>query len=318
MSKISRVLFMGSKLQGLGVLQEMHSLSPETLVGIVTIDDTHDSRTKFGDFQAFAAKHKLELRVAKDRKHSEQIIEELRPDLCLVVCWYWLISNITLDTVRSGFIGIHNSLLPRFRGGSPLIWPIIKGEGEVGFSFFSFTSGIDDGPIWAQGSVPVAEDDYIASVLNKLESKTVEVFRKTYPQLLNGSIKPVEQNQELATYCAQRFPSDGNINWHEPARVVYNFIRAQSDPYPGAFTYFEGEELRIWKARLFPNTYFGTPGQVARTGNDGVYVICGDDRALILEEVEVARKRGKANDFIKSIKGRMSNVRAESMADVKP
>ncbi len=293
MSKISRVLFMGSKQLGLRVLQEMYSLSPATLIGVVTIDDTNDTRTKFTDFQAFAERHGLELRVGKNRKHSEQIIEELKPDLCLVVGWYWLISNTVLDTVPFGFIGIHNSLLPKFRGGSPLIWPIIRGEREVGFSFFSFTPGMDDGPIWAQESVSVAEHDYISSVLKRLENKAIDVLRATYPQLLNCSIKPVEQNHELATYCAQRFPSDGNINWHEPARSVYNFIRAQSDPYPGAFTYFEGKELRIWKARLFRNTYFGTPGQVARIASDGVYVICGDDRAIILEEVELGGKGAK-------------------------
>jgi methionyl-tRNA formyltransferase len=308
MSKISRVLFLGSKQLGLRVLQEMHLLSPATLMGVVTIDDTTDTRTKFADFQVFAERHGVELRVAKNRKHSEQIIEELKPDLCLVVGWYWLISNAVLDTVPFGFIGIHNSLLPRFRGGSPLIWPIIRGEREVGFSFFSLAPGLDDGPIWAQGSVSVAEDDYISSVLKRLEEKAIDVLRDTYPRLLGCSIKPVEQNHELATYCAQRFPGDGNINWHEPARAVYNFIRAQSDPYPGAFTYLEGRELRIWKARLFRNPYLGTPGQVARRASDGVYVICGDDRAIILEEMESGGKRGQANDFIKSIKGRMSNV----------
>src|ERR1700731_1144986 len=284
MSKISRVLFMGSKQLELRVLEEMYSLSPTILIGALTIDDTDDSRTKFSHFQAFAEKHGLELRVGKDRKHSEEIIQELKPDLCLVVGWYWLISNATLNTVPFGFIGIHNSLLPRFRGGSPLIWPIIRGEREVGFSFFSFTSGMDDGPIWAQESVVVAENDYIASVLNRLENKAVDVLRSIYPQLLNGSMKPVAQNHELATYGTQRFPSDGNINWHEPARNVYNFIRAQSDPYPGAFTYFEGEKLTIWRATLFRNAYFGIPGQVARIASDGVYVICGDDRAIILEE----------------------------------
>jgi methionyl-tRNA formyltransferase len=311
MSKISRVLFIGSKQLGLRVLQEIYLLSPATLIGVLTIDDTCDTRSKFTDFQAFAQSHGLELRIGKNRKNSEEIIEELKPDLCLVVGWYLLISKAALDSVPFGFIGIHNSLLPKFRGGSPLIWPIIKGEKEVGFSFFSFTPGMDDGPIWAQGSVSVAENDYVSSVLKKLENKTIDVLREVYPQVLSCSIKPVEQNHELATYCTQRFPSDGNINWNEHARDIYNFIRAQSDPYPGAFTYFEGRELKIWKARLFRHAYLGTPGQIARIASDGVYIVCGDDRAVILEEVEFGGKRGKANDFVKSIKGRMTRVSAE-------
>lgn len=310
MSRISRVLFIGSKQLGLRVLQEMQALSPRALIGALTIDDHNDTRTRFADYQAFAQRQGLELRVGKNRKHAEQIIAELKPDLCLVVGWYWLISNTALNSVPFGFIGIHNALLPKFRGGSPLIWSILRDEKEVGISVFSFTSGMDDGPIWAQQTVSVGENDYISSVLTELENKTIALFKRLYPKLLDRSIKPVEQNHQLATYCTQRFPEDGNINWQDPARNVCRFIRAQSDPYPGAFTYFEGERLTIWKASLSPKVYIGAPGQVARLASKGVYVICGDDRAIILEEVELRGKRGKATDSIKSIKGRMTAFRS--------
>jgi methionyl-tRNA formyltransferase len=311
MSAISRVLFLGSKQLGLRVLREVHSLSPATLIGAVTIDDSSDTRTKFSDFQVFAKSHQVELSVASNRKHSEQIINELKPDLCLVVGWYWLISKPVLDSVPFGFVGLHTSLLPKFRGGSPLVWSIIKDEREVGFSFYSFTAGMDDGPIWARASVSVDEHDYISSILNKLEIKAIEVLRQIYPQLLSCSIEPIEQNHELATYYTRRFPSHGNINWHEPARAVYNFIRAQSEPYPGAFTHFQGEKLTVWRAALSRDNCIGQPGQVARRASEGVYIICGDDRAIILEEIQLGGKRGKAGDFIKSVKGRMSNVSME-------
>jgi methionyl-tRNA formyltransferase len=317
MGKINRVLFMGSKSLGLRVLKKIHALSPATLIGAVTIDDSKDTRTKFTDFQAFTDDHEVELHVAKNRIHSEQIIQELKPDLCFVVGWYWLISNAALDAVPFGFIGIHSSLLPKFRGGSPLIWQIIRGEKEYGFSFFSFTPGIDEGGIWAQGRVSIDRHDYISSVLEKLENKVIEVLQHNYLEILNGSIKPVEQNHELATYCAQRFPRDGNIDWRKPAQEVFNFIRAQSDPYPGAFSFFEAQEMKIWKARLFEKPYFGTPGQVARITSDEVFIICGDDRAIVLEEVELCGKRGKATDFIKSFKGKLSNLVTESMVDIR-
>lgn len=315
MGKIDRVLFMGSKQLGLRVLKEMYSLAPGNLIGAATIDDTDDTRTKYDEFRQFAEAQGLELRVADNRKHSEQIVQKLKPDLCFVVGWYWLIGEATLSAVPCGFIGIHNSLLPKFRGGSPLIWSIIKGEREVGFSLFSFTPGMDDGKIWAQGSVSLEDHDYISSVLEKLESKALEVLQRNYLQILNGSATPVDQNEEFATYCAQRFPRDGNIDWGKPAQEVYNFIRAQSDPYPGAFTFFQGQEMKIWRARPFEKPYSGTPGQVARITSDEVYVICGDDRALALEEVEIDGRRGKAADFIKSFKERLSNTVAESMID---
>jgi len=316
LSNVNRVLFLGSKQLGLRVLQEIHSLSPESLIGVLSIDDRNDTRSVFTGFHEYAAEHALDLHVAKHRKDAERIVGDLQPDLCLVVGWYWLISSEALSAVPFGFIGIHNSLLPKYRGGSPLIWPIINGDKEVGFSLFSFTPGMDDGPIWLQGRVNVEDDDYISDVLKKLEDKTIEVLREHYINILNGTTTATEQDHQRATYCAQRIPDDGNINWQKPAKDVYNFIRAQSDPYPGSFTYLDGQQLTIWSARLFEAPYYGTPGQVARLSDDGVYVICGDHRAIVLQQVSQGGQRGHARDFIKSIKSRLSSNAGQSLANV--
>ncbi len=300
----NKVLFIGSKKLGLRVLTEMLALNSSVLIGAITIDDHADVRSVYEDFIAFCNEKKLPLHVAKNRGHSEQIIRELQPDICFVVGWYWLISAETLQAVARGFIGIHNSLLPKYRGSSPLIWAMINGETEVGFSIFSLTGGMDDGAIWATSIVAIDETDMVADVLQKLESETINVIYRVYPQILDGSLKPLEQIEKAVSYCSPRFEFDGEINWNRSAREVYNFIRAQSEPYPGAFTYFNGEKLIIWKARLNDAVYYGTPGQVARVGGADVYVICGDSRSIILEVVELSGTKTKASEMIKSIKTR--------------
>jgi methionyl-tRNA formyltransferase len=306
MTPINRVVFLGSKDLGLRVLQEIRALSPDTLVGAITIDDRADTRGRFDAFSSFAETAQLPLHVATSRAHAEQLINELRPDFCLVVGWYWLVSAAAIAAVPHGFVGIHNSLLPRYRGGSPLVWQILQGEPEAGFSVFSFTPGMDDGAIWAQGRVTVERDDQIATVLDKMERATVDVVRDWYPRLLDGSATPTEQDHSGATYCAQRSPADGRIDWRASARRVHDFIRAQSEPYPGAFTVLGDREIRVWKAREFPHIYIGTPGQVARVSADGVTVICGDDRAVILEDIEIGGVRGPAQTLIKSITARLT------------
>ncbi len=305
---IKKVLFLGSKQLGVKVLSEMYFLSPETLIGIITIDDRNDTRSTLDDFREFSKKNKIPFFVANNREHLEEIIRGLKPELCFVCGWYWLISKNILDSVPHGFIGIHNSLLPKYRGGAPLIWSIINGEKEVGFSIFSFTPGMDDGPIWAQGSFKLEEVDYISDVLKKLEQKTVAVLRDKYLPILTGTLRPIEQPHHEATYCAQRYPADGNINWQQSAREIYNFIRSQSEPYPGAFTYWGSRMLKVWRARPFNFRYYGTPGQVARISSEDVYVICGDNRAIILEEVEKDGRKGKAGEFVQSIQCRFSNM----------
>jgi len=306
MTEIKKVLFIGSKQLGLRILEELYTLSPHILIGVMTIDDIGDARSKYQEIKHFAQTRGLQFCTAVNRSHSEQFVRQLRPDLCFVVNWYWIMGKECLSSVPFGFIGIHNSLLPKYRGCSPLIWAIIKGEREVGFSIFSFSSGMDEGAIWAQDRVIIESDDYISSVLGKIETKSLEILQSIYLKILEGTIKPKEQKHELATYCAQRFPRDGNIDWSKSAIDIYNFVRAQSDPYPGAFTYYEGQLLKIWRARCFERPYFGTPGQVAGVINGEVIVVCGDDSAIVLDELEKDGRRGKAREFIKSFKGRFS------------
>lgn len=298
--KISRVLFIGSKRLGLKILQQMHILSPAKLVGAITIDDSRDTRTVLEEYKKFAKRIHLRLLVAKNASQAEQWIVDLKPDLCFVVGWYWMLSSQLIDQLDCEFIGIHTSLLPKFRGGSPLVWAVINGEKVVGTSFFSLTHKMDAGPIWAQSRIRVNKDDHIAAVLDKLEGQTVRVFRKKYPFILAGKAVPFEQNHKQATYCAQRHPKDGIIDWQKSSGYVYNFIRAQSAPYPCAFTYLDGKMLMIHKAKLCKSCFPGRPGRVARIASNGVYVVCGDTRAVILQEAQLGRKRGKAGQFFKS------------------
>lgn len=305
---ISKVLFLGSKRLGFEILKEMISINPDVLIGVITINDRADKRSVLDDFVSLAEQENLNLRIAENRRHAEKIIGEFKPDLCFVVGWYWIIGRDTLQKVPDGFIGIHNSLLPKYRGSSPLIWTMINGEPEAGFSVFSFAEGMDEGDIWAQGKVPIEMSDTIGNVLNKLEVETLRTLRTIYPDILERKITPQSQNHDEATYCSPRFEFDGVIDWTKPMREIYDFIRAQAEPYPGAFTYFEDEKLIIWKARLNDAKYFGTPGQVSRIDEKGVYVICGNNRSIILETVEWKGVKLPASEIIKSVKTRFLRI----------
>lgn len=300
--KVHKVVFLGSKKLGYTVLKTIYTLSHKLIVGIITIDDRDDARTQFEKFDEFSKRNRIPLYVARDEKYAEKILSTLKPDLCFVVNWYWLIGHDILTAIPYGFIGIHNSLLPKYRGGSPLVWAIINGENQAGFSLFKLRNGIDNGKIWMQETVDIGPFDYIGDVLAKLERRIETILKKKYTSIINGTIEPFKQDDNLATYYAQRYPSDGKIDWHKPAQYIYNFIRAQSDPYPGAFIYYGSQIMRIWKAALFSAHYVGIAGQVVKISNNGVYVICGDNKAIILQEVEISGKRYKAQDYIRSDK----------------
>jgi methionyl-tRNA formyltransferase len=146
---------------------------------------------------------------------------------------------------------------------------------------------MDDGDIWAQTSTPVGPDDYIGEVLGRLEEACDEMIRRVYPRILADEVKPVPQDAAKATYGTLRSREHGRIQWHEPMHRIYGWIRAQSTPYPGAFTSCGARRLTIWQAHPFASPYYGRPGEVVRGSSGEMMVICGDDRALVIDAMQL-------------------------------
>lgn len=280
-----RVVFVGSKALGVSVLNALYSISPQSLVGVVTIDDTSDVRSQLGQFKEFGQRTGKPLQVLQKPSELKSSIIEYRPDLCIVVGWYWVLKPDLLSIVPYGWLGIHASLLPKYRGGSPLVWALINGETKTGLSMFYFDEGMDTGDVVAQKEIRVELGDTISDLLSKAEVQSLEIVKENYPSLLRGDAARLKQDHSQATYVALRQPSDGKIDWQQSATVIYNFIRAQSHPYPGAYFLWEDKIIRIWAAKLFPYPYYGTPGQVVMVEKDFVVVACGQGTGICLLKV---------------------------------
>jgi len=295
-----RTLFIGSKKLGFSCLEVIYSVDPKCLSGVVTIDDSSDKRSYFNEIKAFCFSNGVPLYVTVGKKHFNKIIKKIKPHQCFVVCWYWLIDKEILDIVPMGFLGIHNSLLPKYRGGSPLVWSIINGDECVGSTIFSITEGLDEGDIWSQVSIKLEFGYYVSDVLNILEDSVVQNFKN----IVKNKVIPTPQNHDEATFCAQRIPSDGKIDFNKNNIQIYNFIRAQSFPYPGAFTIYKNNKLVVLKASPINIKCYGTPGQVFKINKEGVWVVCGNNDVIILKIVYFEEREVKANDVIKKFNER--------------
>jgi len=305
-NKIKNVLFIGSKLSGLHCVSEIYSLSPKSLMGILTLDDRNDSRSVFNEIKNFALKNKIRLFVSKNQDKSEKLIKDLNPDMCIVSGWYSIFSDAIIKRVQGGFIGLHFSLLPKNRGGSPLVWAIINGEREGGLTMYTITHGIDAGDIWGQKKVNIEFTDFISDVLDKMHINLKILLREKYLKILKGDIKPRKQNHKNATYFNKRYPKDGHIDWNKSSIEIYNFIRAQSYPYPGAFVYYLKKKMIIWRAQPKEFQYDAKPGQVVKISREGVYAACADKKSIVLQSVKYAQNEGNANQFVKSINTRLA------------
>jgi methionyl-tRNA formyltransferase len=272
---------------GLRCLTAMHETRSSDIVNIITFDDRSDSRHVFQELHCFGEQHRIPVTVTRGRADLNSAVRTSEPELAIVCGWYSMIAADTRAAARRGFIGVHNSLLPRYRGAAPLVWAMLRGEREVGLSVYTLTDGMDDGDIWAQTSTSVGSDDYIGDVLGRLEDACDEMIRDVYPRIITDDIKPVAQDAAKATYGTLRSRDHGRIQWHDAADCIYRWIRAQSTPYPGAFTSCEGRRLIIWKAHPFAPLYYGRPGEVVRGSSGEMMVICGDDRALVIDAMQV-------------------------------
>jgi len=306
--KIKSAVFLGSKKLGLAIIKSLISISPEIKWTIIHPDDSNDARSNLKDFETFAKLHKLDLKVAPSSAATKQLLFDIKPDIGIVSGWYTLLDDEALSYVKNGLWGIHNSLLPKYRGCSPLVWSIINGDVTVGCSVFKISEGMDDGEIAHQVMVENTSDDDIHSVLNKIESKLIFELPGVWHTLLAGRGNFISQFESEATYCGQRVERDGLIDWQQPAEYIHNFIRAQSHPYPCAFSYLNGEKVLFLKSRSNELQYFGTPGQVLKRNLDSVFVSCGNNTAIEILGIKVNNKEVNVVDMFRSIKDRLTNV----------
>jgi methionyl-tRNA formyltransferase len=205
-----------------------------------------------------------------------------QPDFLFSFYYRRLLPAAVLETARRGALNLHGSLLPRYRGRSPVNWVLINGEHETGVTLHYMVAKADAGDIVAQRRVPIADDDTAYSLYRKQTSAATELMRETYPRLCAGTAPRVPQDHAQATYCGGRTPADGVIDWTRSARQIYDLVRAVTHPYPGAFTAWRGQQLLIWSAQIdAADGGARSPGTVVGT-DDGVIVQAGVGRLRAL------------------------------------
>lgn len=298
-----RVVFMGASELGWECCRELCSL-PVEVVGIFSIPQqfriswspTPVNNVQFRSFEDLAATHGVPLTYVTTKMSDPAYINELerlRPDLVLVIGWYYIVPRSLRKIPRLGTVGIHAALLPKYRGGAPLVWALINGETQAGVSLFYFEDGVDNGDVIGQRAFPLEGEDDIAHVLQKATAASIDLVRTYIPLLAEERAPRIGQDHSEATTMPQRRPEDGIIDWHGlTATQVYNWVRAQTRPYPGAFTYLQKERVTIWRSSICDiQSDAATPGTLATQvpgHDDALGVWCASGTMLLVEEVGLA------------------------------
>ncbi|MDE3739531.1 methionyl-tRNA formyltransferase [Metapseudomonas resinovorans] len=213
-------------------------------------------------------------------------IAALQPDLLVLSNWRTWLSPKVCDLARHGGINLHDALLPRYGGFAPINWAVANGETQTGVTVHRVEDELDLGAILLQEIVPIHPRDTATDIFQRTLPLFASLAIAAVDALAKGSARFTAQDASQATFFHKRGEREMRINWSLPVRDIHNLIRAQSPPYPAAFSTFAGERLELLGASPAPRDYRGTPGRVLCTA-DGVVVLCGPPgpQGLLIETV---------------------------------
>ncbi len=227
---------------------------------------------------------------AKVRNNPEALerLQAAEADLFVVVAYGKILPQSILDIPSRGCMNVHASLLPKYRGSSPIQWSIIKGENETGVTTMVMDAGMDTGDMLLKASLPITPHDNAGTLSDKLSQLGAELLLKTIPSYLEGSIQPQVQDHQAATVIPMLKKEDGEIQWNQAAQVILNRMRGL-DSWPGSYSFLRGKSIKILRAAIYTGEpgYQGNPGQVLEI-NKSSFLIRTGDGILELSEVQLA------------------------------
>lgn len=203
-------------------------------------------------------------------------MKEKSPEIIFAVGFSQLLSERWLELAPYGCVGFHPTKLPEGRGRAPIAWMLLEKRGGAA-SFFKMGKGADDGPIFVQYPFEVDDDDDVESLMPKVQNAIRVALNNWLPKLKKGIIEITEQDHSLATVYGKREPIDGFINWNKSAYEIDRLVKASAKPYPGAFSFFKGEIIKILKSEFITNfNQKGVIGRILYIDLDGSFFIqCG-------------------------------------------
>lgn len=302
-----KIVFMGTPDFAAGALKALLAAGHE-ITAVVTQPDKPKGRSKElipTPVKVCAAEAGIPVMQPK-RIKTPEAVEELKKypaDIYIVAAFGQLLSQEILDIPKFGCLNIHASLLPRYRGASPIQHVIINGEKETGVTIMQMNAGLDTGDILYKKSIPIAADDNYETLCDKLMVLGGEAVTEALPLLEQGRLTPEKQRDELSCYAPLLDKQLGELDFSKTAAELDRLIRGLT-PWPSAYTSYRGKQLKIWRAvpTLAENTFARTPGEILRVEKDCVTVAAGEG-ALRIQELQLeGKKRMTAHDFLLGVR----------------
>lgn len=279
-----RIVFMGTAEFAVPSLKMLVQAGHE-IISVVTQPDRPKGRgqqIRFSPVKEAALALNLPVFQSLNIKEQESIdyLQGLEAELFVVVAYGQILSRKVLDLPKKGCINVHASLLPKYRGAAPIHWAIINGESETGVTIMYMEEALDSGDIIEQREVKI-EPHYNVGILHDiLADLGAKALISSLADLASNRIKPILQDDSLATYAPQLKKEDEIICWEKTNQEVVNHIRGMN-PWPGTYTICNGQILKIIDAEIVNASQVSRPGTITKIDKKGIYVQCGEGSVLL-------------------------------------
>ena len=297
-----RIIFAGTSQFGIPTLEKLLSLNYQ-LATVVTQPDKPVGRKQVltpSPIKVWALKHNIPVEQPEKIGQLQTQISDLKPDLLLVAAYGQIIPKAILDLPRFGSINIHGSLLPKYRGASPIQSAILNGDKETGITLIKMDEQMDHGPIIAKEVLRLSGSETFPELYEKLSHVSAELVSKALPEWFSGRVKAAEQIHTHATYTKLLKRDDGRLDWSSNAREIDQKIRALN-PEPGTYTTLDGKTVKILAAEILNESKIELPGKIYNRSGE-LAVKCLDGSILIKELQPEGKKPMSGKDFLNGLK----------------
>lgn len=291
-----KVVVLGHQTWGYQTLKAVIDAGHEVVLAVTHPQGGGQYEKMWNDSVAeLATEHGIDVHITNTP--DEELIAKVRDsgaDIAVANNWRTWLPEEIWDAPRLGTLNIHDSLLPSYAGFSPLLWALINGEKEVGVTAHIMDEHLDTGPIVGSMSTPVSAHDTGTDLFHRTVALIHPLVAQSLQQLQDGTATFTPQDLTKASFFHKRSDVDTCINWLWSAEEIERLVRAQSDPYPNAWTFHNSQRVAITKARVSRTPFGGTPGRIFYWEDDAMVIVAGAnahygrDKGLAVEELKLA------------------------------
>ena len=225
-------------------------------------------------------------------------LKNIKADVFVVVAYGQILPQAVLDMPKYGCINVHGSLLPKYRGAAPIQWAIINGEKVTGVTIMYMEKGLDTGDMLLKREIPITPDDTYGSLHDKMAPVGAQALIEVLDMLENGTVSPEKQDDSISSYVSVINKSQGAIDWNGDAADIVNLVHGL-DPVPGAYSFLNGEMIKIWDAQLLEG-FDGKAGSVVYTDKKKGFAVAAGKGAVLVKQMQAkGGKRMASADYMR-------------------